>query len=85
MMKRVSETKNTSSPNVENGAPIRRLASRMIRKNRGKNLVILLSVALCTFLFTALFTVGGILLDKLEESSTRQVGSNSMGSFKYLN
>lgn len=85
MMKKSSETKNTSSPNVDNGAPIRRLASRMIRKNRGKNLVILLSVALCTFLFTALFTVGGILLDKLEESTTRQVGSNSMGSFKYLN
>jgi len=70
---------------VENSSVIRRTARQYIFKNRGKSLIIILSVALCTFLFTTLFTTGGGILNKIKESMQRQIGGTMMGSYKYLN
>ena len=71
--------------NVKNTSIIRRTALQYIFKNRGKSLVIILAVALCTFLFTALFTAGGGILKNLESQMQRQIGTTSMSSLKYLN
>ena len=77
--------KNFYAPKVRNTAVIRKTAKEYIFKSRGKSLVIILSIALCTFLFTTLFTVGGTILKKLEASINRQVGTTAAESFKYLN
>ena len=69
---------------VQNTPVIRKTAKDYIFKNRGKSLIIILSVALCTFLFTTLFTVGGSILTMLKESTQRQIGTTAAGSYKYL-
>ena len=69
---------------VQNNPVIRKTAQNYIFKNRGKSLVIILSIALCTFLFTTLFTAGGSILRMLKESTQRQIGTSADGSFKYL-
>ncbi|MBO4638395.1 MAG: ABC transporter permease [Treponema sp.] len=70
---------------VHNTPVIRKTAQKYIFKNRGKSFVIILSIALCTFLFTTLFTVGGSILRMLKESTQRQIGTTAAGAFKYLN
>ena len=70
---------------VQNTPVIRKTAQKYIFKNRGKSFVIILSIALCTFLFTTLFTVGGSILRMLKESTQRQIGTTAAGAFKYLN
>lgn len=69
---------------VQNSSIIRKTAQKYIFKNRGKSLVIILSIALCTFLFTTLFTAGGSILRMLKESTQRQIGTSSDGAYKYL-
>ena len=69
---------------VENNKVIRKTARNYIFKSRGKSLVIILSIALCTFLFTTLFTAGGSILRMLKESTQRQIGTTAAGSYKYL-
>ena len=69
---------------VQNSSVIRKTAQKYIFKSRGKSLVIILSIALCTFLFTTLFTVGGSILTMLKESTQRQIGTTAAGSYKYL-
>ena len=69
---------------IKNKSVIRRTAKDYIFKSRGKSLVIILSVALCTFLFTTLFTVGGSILTMFKESTQRQVGTSAAGAYKYL-
>ena len=69
---------------IKNTSVIRRTAKDYIFKSRGKSLVIILSVALCTFLFTTLFTVGGSILTMFKESTQRQVGTTAAGAYKYL-
>ena len=69
---------------VKNNSVIRKTAQKYIFKNRGKSFVIILSIALCTFLFTTLFTAGGSILRMLKESTQRQIGTTAAGSYKYL-
>ena len=69
---------------VQNTPVIRKTAQNYIFKSRGKSLIIILSIALCTFLFTTLFTAGGSILRMLKESTQRQIGTSAAGSFKYL-
>ena len=69
---------------IKNNSVIRKTAQKYIFKNRGKSFVIILSIALCTFLFTTLFTAGGSILRMLKESTQRQIGTSAAGSYKYL-
>lgn len=69
---------------VQNTPVIRKTAQNYIFKNRGKSLIIILSIALCTFLFTTLFTAGGSILRMLKESTQRQIGTSAAGAYKYL-
>lgn len=69
---------------LQNSSVIRKISQKYILKNRGKSLVIILSIALCTFLFTTLFTTGGSILRMLKESTQRQIGTASDGAYKYL-
>ena len=65
---------------LQNTSVIRKTAQKYIFKSCGKSIVIILSIALCTFLFTALFTAGGSILRMLKESTQRQIGTTAAGS-----
>ena len=74
-----------TGPKVNNKRLLRRLAFRTVKTSPGKSLVVILAIALCTFMFTTLFSIGGSLLTLLKESTERQVGPSADGCFKYLN
>ncbi|MBR4758650.1 MAG: ABC transporter permease [Lachnospiraceae bacterium] len=81
----MKNTKKASGPKLQNKAVIRKVAKDYVLKNRMKSMVIVIAIALCTFLFTTLFTIGGSILSKLQESTQRQVGTTAAAGFKYLN
>ena len=72
-------------PKVNNRHVIRNLAKRTVFANPKKSAIVIASIALCTFLFTTLFTVGGSIVTKFGETTARQSGGTCDGSFKYLN
>ena len=74
-----------TGPKVNNKRLLRRLAFRTVKTSPGKSLVVILAIALCTFMFTTLFSIGGSLLTLFKESTERQVGTSADGCFKYLN
>ncbi len=55
---------------------IKRLASRTIKANKGKHLVMMTSIILTTVLFSSLFTIVGSMLSEFRQSS--------MGEYNYL-
>ena len=71
-------------PRVNNKKLIRKLAFKTVKANSRKNIVIIAAIALCTFMFTSLFTIGLSLVSKFQESTQRQSGGSSDASFKYL-
>ena len=73
-----------NGPRVNNKKLIRKLAFRTVKANPRKNIVIIAAIALCTFMFTSLFTIGLSLVAKFQESTQRQSGGSSDASFKYL-
>nr|MCR4999221.1 ABC transporter permease [Lachnospiraceae bacterium] len=76
---------NNMGPKVDNHRVIRNLAKRSVFANPKKSAIVIASIALCTFLFTALFTVGGSIITKFGETTSRQSGSTADAAFKYLN
>lgn len=69
---------------VNNKKTIQKLSFSTFRANKMRNLFAVVSIMLTTVLFTGLFTITTSLLASMEESTMRQVGSSSHGSFKYL-
>lgn len=69
---------------VSNKKVIRVLSWRTMKEKRWKNLIAVLAIALTTLLFTALFTVGSSMIDSMQESTFRQVGTCSHGGYKEL-
>ncbi len=69
---------------VNNRKPLRMIANRSLLSTKGKSFVAVLAIFLTTVMFTALFTVGGSLVSKLQEETMRQVGGNSHAGIKYL-
>ena len=69
---------------VPNRKIIRKLSYRTMKEKGKKNLIAILAIALTSLLFTALFTVGMSILDSIQESTMRQVGTRSHTGFKYM-
>lgn len=69
---------------VKNKRAIRRIADRTRRVQKGKNIIAVLAIALTALMFTSVFTVGGSLIEKAQESTMRQVGTRAHGEFKFL-
>ena len=74
-----------SGPKIKNSRVIRDLARKTVIANKWKSAVVIISIALCTFMFTTLFTISGSIAEKLQETTQRQTGSSSDASLKYLN
>ncbi len=69
---------------VKNKKQINKLVWHSLKTHKMRNLFGTIAILLTTVLFTGLFTIGSNLLTSMEESTMRQVGSSSHGSFKYL-
>lgn len=69
---------------VQNKKVISRLSARIVAAKGKKNLVTILAITLTAVLFTALFTIGGGIINSLQESTMRQVGGKSMAGVKYV-
>lgn len=69
---------------VDNKKTIRQLSISSFKASRMRNLFAVVAIVLTTVLFTGLFTITSSLLSSIEESTMRQVGGSSHGSFKYL-
>lgn len=70
--------------NVSNQKCIRHISFCHMKSASSRNIIAIISIALTTVLFTALFTVMMSIIYGFEQSNFRQVGSYSHGSFKYL-
>ena len=69
---------------IKNQGVINRIADRTRKAGKSRNIIAVLAIALTTVLFTSLFTVGGSIIAKQQESTMRQVGGSSHAGFKYL-
>ena len=69
---------------VSNRGCIGRLSLRALRANRTRNIVAVLAIALTAMLFTSLFTIALSINEGMQQSTFRQVGGYSHGSFKFL-
>lgn len=70
--------------NVANRKCIRRLSFRSLGAAKSRNIIAVISIALTTVMFTALFTIIMSIMYGFEQSNFRQVGGYSHGGFKYL-
>lgn len=69
---------------VKNKKVIRRIADKTRIAQKGRNVIAVLAIALTAIMFTSVFTVGGSLAKKSQESTMRQVGGSAHAGYKYL-
>ena len=69
---------------VNNKNAIRNLAYSGIKSKVSKYIILVLAVILTSLLFSTLFSVGGSMVNELQESTMRQVGGTFHAGFKYL-
>ena len=69
---------------VKNKKVIRRIADQSLKSRKSRNLIAVLAIALTSILFTALFVVGGSIVQKQQEATMRQVGGSAHAGYKYL-
>ena len=72
----------TAMLKVKNRSVIRRLALREMRSNRKLNIVVIVSIMLTCILFTALTSIGGSLINGMQQETMRQVGGDRMAGLK---
>lgn len=65
-----------------NGAVIRRLSNRCMRKNRMRNVFALIAIALSGILFTAAFSLVGGAMQMAQENTMREVGGTFHAGIK---
>ncbi|MCR5283171.1 MAG: ABC transporter permease [Lachnospiraceae bacterium] len=69
---------------VNNQKVINNIALSGIRAKRKKYIILVLAVMLTSLLFSTLFSVGGSMVNEIQEGSMRQAGGSCHGGFKYL-
>ena len=69
---------------VKNKKTVTKIALRSLRARGSRNLIAVSAIILTSVLFTALFTIGGSLVEKSQESTFRQVGGRAHAGYKYL-
>ncbi len=70
--------------NVSNGKCIRRLSFRSLKAAKQRNIIAVISIALTSVMFTALFTIVMSMINGFEQANFRQIGGYAHGGFKYL-
>lgn len=69
---------------VKNKAVLKMLANRQMKKNHQRNLIAVSAIVLTAVLFSALFTLGGGMMNQAKQAMMRIAGSKAQASVKYL-
>ncbi|HBR05061.1 MAG TPA: hypothetical protein DD722_04780 [Lachnospiraceae bacterium] len=69
---------------VNNRKAINNLAYSGMKTKKNKYIVLVLAVILTSLLFSTLFSVGGSMINEMQEATMRQVGATNHAGFKYL-
>lgn len=69
---------------VNNSKVITLLSKRAVKHNKVRNFVAVIAIILTTVLFTNVFTTGLSLVESMQLSTMRQVGTKAYGGFKFL-
>lgn len=69
---------------VKNREALRLLAGRQMKKSRQRNAVAIGAIILTSLLFSTLFTIGGGVLEQVQQSQMRTTGGINHASVKYL-
>ena len=69
---------------VNNRNAVNNLAYSGVRSKINKYIVLILAVILTSLLFSTMFSVGGSMMNEVQESTMRQVGGSFHAGFKYL-
>ncbi len=67
---------------VNNHKTIRNIAVKSFQANKTRNIVAVIAITLTALMFTAVFTVGSVIIHSFEQSNFRQVGGYAHGSIK---
>ncbi len=70
--------------NVKNKKAIRNIAIKSFFANKTRNIIAVIAIALTALLFTSVVTIGLSIVDTVQDSYMRQVGSSLHGGYKYL-
>ena len=70
--------------NVNNKKAINNIATSGIKAKLSKYVILVMAVILTSLLFSSLFSVGGSMINEMQEGSMRQAGGSCHGGFKYL-
>lgn len=68
---------------VKNQKVIKKISTRSLLANKKKNLIAVMAIILTCIMFTAVFSIGGSIIESMQESTFRQVGGRHMASIKY--
>ncbi|MGM1048840.1 MAG: ABC transporter permease [Bacillota bacterium] len=69
---------------VQNRKMIRRLAFRIFKANRMRNVIAIIAIAMTTVLFTCLFTTMIGMVENLQNQTLRQAGGDGHAVLKYI-
>lgn len=68
---------------VKNQKVIKKISTRSLLANKKKNLIAVMAIMLTCIMFTAVFSIGGSIIESMQESTFRQVGGRNMAGIKY--
>lgn len=69
---------------INNQKWISNISKKSMKANKKRNLILIVAIALTTFMMTAVFTIAGSLITSMEKATMYQVGSDLHAGFKYL-
>lgn len=69
---------------VSNQKILRNITWRSLKSAKFRNLIAIFAIVLTAVMFTSVATLGSALVQSVEESTFRQVGTSAHGGFKYL-
>lgn len=69
---------------INNQKWLSNISKKSMKANKKRNLILIVAIALTTFMMTAVFTIAGSLITSMEKSTMYQVGSDLHAGFKYL-
>lgn len=69
---------------VNNRRAVTLLSNRGLRAQRLRNLIAVIAIALTATMFMSVFTISGSIVDTMQDSTMRQVGTSAHGGFKLL-
>ena len=65
---------------VRNGKTLRRISRKILKASGGRNIIAMTAIAMTAMLFTAMLTMGGSVLETVQQDTFRQVGGISTGA-----